>query len=35
MAYGIHTEQTFEAAIEESLLAHGGYIRGFCDLATD
>jgi len=29
MAEGIHTEHTFEAAIEESLLNHGGYIKGF------
>jgi type I restriction enzyme R subunit len=28
MAKGIHTEQTFEAAIEESLLEKGGYIKG-------
>lgn len=31
MAKGIHTEQTFEAAIEESLLQQGGYIKGFSD----
>ncbi|MEI6348156.1 MAG: DEAD/DEAH box helicase family protein [Bacteroidota bacterium] len=29
MAQGIHTEQTFETAIEEALLANGGYIKGF------
>ncbi|MDX5448490.1 MAG: DEAD/DEAH box helicase family protein, partial [Bacteroidota bacterium] len=29
MAKGIHTESTFESAIEESLLHHGGYIKGF------
>ncbi|MBL4862234.1 MAG: type I restriction endonuclease subunit R, partial [Crocinitomicaceae bacterium] len=28
MAKGIHTEITFEAAIEESLLQNGGYIKG-------
>lgn len=28
MANGIHTEQTFEAAIEQSLLTDGGYIKG-------
>jgi len=28
MAKGIHTEETFEQAIEEHLLEHGGYIRG-------
>lgn len=28
MVKGIHTEQTFEAAIEESLLEKGGYIKG-------
>ena len=28
MANGIHTELTFEAAIEASLLEHGGYIKG-------
>src|SRR5690242_6719634 len=28
MATGIHTEATFEAAIEESLLQKGGYIKG-------
>jgi type I restriction enzyme R subunit len=28
MAKGIHTELTFEAAIEESLLENGGYIKG-------
>lgn len=28
MAKGIHTEQTFEAAIEESLLENGGYLKG-------
>jgi len=34
MAKGIHTESTFEEAIEESLLQDGGYIKGFFDLAT-
>lgn len=29
MAKGIHTEQTFEEAIESSLLEHGGYVKGF------
>ncbi|EOR93609.1 Type I restriction-modification system, restriction subunit R [Arcticibacter svalbardensis MN12-7] len=29
MASGIHTEHTFEAAIEESLLNDGGYIKGY------
>ncbi len=28
MAQGIHTEATFEAAIEKSLLENGGYIKG-------
>ena len=28
MAQGIHTELTFEAAIEASLLEHGGYVKG-------
>lgn len=28
MTKGIHTEQTFEAAIELSLLEHGGYVKG-------
>ncbi|KAB2810008.1 type I restriction endonuclease subunit R [Phaeocystidibacter luteus] len=28
MAHGIHTETTFEAAIEESLLNQGGYSKG-------
>jgi type I restriction enzyme R subunit len=28
MANGIHTEKTFEAAIEESLLTDGGYVKG-------
>jgi type I restriction enzyme R subunit len=28
MAKGIHTELTFEAAIETSLLEHGGYTKG-------
>lgn len=28
MAKGIHTEQTFEEAIESSLLEHGGYVKG-------
>lgn len=28
MAHGIHTETTFEAAIEESLLNQGGYAKG-------
>lgn len=31
MANGIHTEQTFEAVIEESLLSKGGYIKGHSD----
>ncbi|MDB5287341.1 MAG: restriction endonuclease subunit [Mucilaginibacter sp.] len=31
MANGIHTEQTFEAAIEQSLLTDGGYIKGSSD----
>ena len=31
MAHGIHTETTFEAAIEESLLDHGGYTKGKSD----
>src|ERR1039458_26788 len=31
MAKGIHTEQTFEEAIEKSLLEHGGYIKGHSD----
>jgi len=31
MASGIHTEQTFEAAIEQSLLTDGGYIKGNSD----
>lgn len=31
MAKGIHTEQTFEAAIEESLVEQGGYVKGFSD----
>ena len=31
MANGIHTEKTFEAAIEESLLVNGGYIKGHSD----
>lgn len=29
MAKGIHTEQTFESAIEASLLESGGYIKGY------
>ena len=29
MAKGIHTEQTFEEAIESNLLEHGGYVKGF------
>lgn len=29
MASGIHTEHTFEAAIEQSLLNEGGYSKGF------
>lgn len=29
MAKGIHTELTFETAIEESLLGNGGYTKGF------
>lgn len=28
MAKGIHTEQTFEEAIESNLLVHGGYVQG-------
>src|SRR5688572_5622369 len=28
MAKGIHTEQTFEEAIESSLLESGGYVKG-------
>ena len=28
MAKGIHTEQTFEEAIESNLLEHGGYVQG-------
>ena len=28
MTKGIHTEQTFEQAIESSLLEHGGYVKG-------
>lgn len=31
MAYGIHTESTFEAAIEESLTRQGGYVKGHSD----
>ncbi|MGY0398822.1 MAG: type I restriction endonuclease subunit R [Ostreibacterium sp.] len=31
MAQGIHTELTFEAAIEASLLEHGGYVQGHSD----
>ena len=31
MAKGIHTEQTFEAAIEELLISEGGYIKGLSD----
>lgn len=31
MAYGIHTESTFEAAIETELLTSGGYVKGFSD----
>ena len=31
MANGIHTEQTFEAVIEESLLSKGSYIKGHSD----
>uniref|UniRef100_UPI00404B69F8 type I restriction endonuclease n=1 Tax=Flavobacterium sp. TaxID=239 RepID=UPI00404B69F8 len=31
MAKGIHTELTFEAAIEESLLENGGYIKGYSE----
>ena len=31
MAQGIHTELTFEAAIEAALLTNGGYIKGHCD----
>ena len=29
MAKGIHTEDTFEAAIEAELLENGGYVKGF------
>lgn len=29
MAKGIHTELTFEEAIEESLLSKGGYVKGY------
>ena len=28
MAKGIHTELTFEQAIESNLLEHGGYVKG-------
>lgn len=31
MASGIHTEKTFEAAIEQSLLIDGGYVKGSSD----
>lgn len=31
MAKGIHTELTFEGAIEESLLVNGGYNKGFSE----
>jgi type I restriction enzyme R subunit len=31
MAKGIHTELTFERAIEESLLQNGGYTKGFSE----
>lgn len=31
MAQGIHTELTFEAAIEASLLENGGYVQGLSD----
>lgn len=31
MANGIYTEETFEAAIEESLLEHGGYVKGLSE----
>lgn len=31
MAKGIHTELTFESAIEESLLENGGYTKGFSE----
>ncbi len=31
MAKGIHTEQTFEEAIEKSLLEYGGYVQGHSD----
>ncbi|WPV00583.1 DEAD/DEAH box helicase family protein [Mucilaginibacter sp. cycad4] len=31
MASGIHTEKTFEAAIEQSLLTYGGYVIGNSD----
>lgn len=31
MAYGIHTESTFETAIETELLSNGGYTKGHSD----
>jgi type I restriction enzyme R subunit len=31
MAKGIHTEETFEAAIEKALLENGGYSQGHSD----
>lgn len=31
MATGIHTESTFEAAIDEALLSQGGYVKGHSD----
>ncbi|MEY8860102.1 type I restriction endonuclease subunit R, partial [Tenacibaculum singaporense] len=31
MAKGIHTELTFEAAIELSLLEDGGYVKGYSE----
>jgi type I restriction enzyme R subunit len=31
MAKGIHTELTFESAIEESLLQNGGYTKGLSE----
>ena len=32
MAQGIHTEQTFEEAIKQGLLASGGYTKGFSEV---
>ncbi len=31
MAQGIHTELTFERAIEEALLQNGGYTKGYSE----